>query len=289
MAALIFFTPAYSALPDPTRNVTITGIVTLGKAGRPAPASVPKKAEASGQEKPQPVKKPKADEAKAVAQIEKPVQEPPKPEVKPVEKPEPKPEPKPEAAPIPKEPEKKKEAEKKQEKPKPEKKKEPQKKPATTKKESVEDALLALSKETQKKDGKGQAAPKGQKAEDALKDLEKELNQGSGAEESGDGPGGADGDGRGALGAYYEVIISRVKQNWSWTGRADRTVLSALVNIRLSREGEILSATLTRSSGNAFYDSAVLRALNLTTDLEPPPRPDLMNIDIEFASDEMTR
>ena len=78
VALLIFFMPTPSSLPDPMSGVTITGIVTLGKAGGAA-RPVPKKAEAesAGQEKPKAVEKPKAEESKTVAQIEKPVKEEP--------------------------------------------------------------------------------------------------------------------------------------------------------------------------------------------------------------------
>ena len=273
-----------------------------------------------------PVEAPQEQENRTVAQVEAPSQPEPTPEIKPVEKPPekpaPKPEPVPEATPIPKEPEKKSPPKeetppKKVEppkvepkKPEPEKKeppkkktpkKEPEKKTVAkkepekkatpkkpAKKASLEDELLALRKQVEKQDGKSfqGSGKKRQSADDALAALRKELG-GSGDDEQGDGPGGRGGDGIGVLGAYEEVIISRVKPRVSFTPPANRTVYHAKVHIQIAKDGTITNAQLVRPSGNVLYDSAVLRAVQLTDDLEPPPDPSLRDIEINFSSDQM--
>jgi TonB family protein len=98
-----------------------------------------------------------------------------------------------------------------------------------------------------------------------------------------DGPAGRGGDGVDAMGDYLQVIHSQVRANWPFPGQADRRQFSTLVNLQIAPDGAITQIRMIRSSGNAFYDSSVQNALVRTARLEPPPRPDLMNLDIEFA------
>lgn len=305
VAMLVIFWPASQPKPPELMPLQINGLITLGKEGRAASSQGQT---AGSQQSKTPAAKPKPEEGTKVAAAQPPAKPEPKPEAKPA----PKPEPKPEAIPIPKEPEKQKPQKKPpesnatqkkppdpksaQNKKPPEKetpKKDPQAKPDSKaaqqgKKSSLEDALLALSKETgPSAKGGASSSGKGQGVDAAMKALEKEFG-GSGDDAQGDGPGGRGGDGRGVPGAYLDMIFSRVKPHFSWAGRADRAKYRAKVNIDIARDGRILARRLVESSGNALYDAAVLSALDQTEDLEPPPRPDLMNIDVYFSPDDIS-
>jgi colicin import membrane protein len=63
----------------------------------------------------------------------------------------------------------------------------------------------------------------------------------------------------------------------------------AVVNIHISPDGSIVERRIVQSSGNALYDNAVLLAIDNTHTLEPPPSPDLRDINIEFDSSELNR
>lgn len=310
VAALALWWPvSKEEYPEPTHGTLVSGLVTLGRAGQAVPGS--------RQEIPESRKGDGAAGSQAV-EPETPPEPPappvPEPEAKPVEKaPEaaPPPEevrktPEPEATPIPQEPEKKPEEKRPEPKPEPEpekkppeekkpeprpEEKKPEPKPAEKKPEPKKDALSSALADLGKQVGgdsrgrRGQASPgrgSGKELSSALADLGKQVG-GAGDDAAGRGPGGRGGDGMGVQGAYLDVIHSRVKSNWSWPGRADRRKYSTLVNIQIAADGRITGARILRSSGDAPYDSSVMRALNLTRMLEPPPNPELMNVDIEFA------
>lgn len=304
VAAMVLWWPVSQAVyPDPSHGTLVSGLVTLGKAGKSVPGSKQETPESrkgvtpSGPENTIP-ETPTAPETRPEI----------KPEVKPVEKaPEvaPKP-PEPDATPVLKDPEKTPEEKKpetrpeekrpeskpEEKKPEPEEKK-PETKPAETKPSSKPDALanaladigkqVDKSGDPQGRRGSSSAGRgRGSNLSSALADIGKQVG-GAGDDASGRGPGGRGGDGLGQQGAYLDVIHSRVKSNWSWPGRADRRKYSTLVSIQIAANGQITGARILRSSGDAPYDSSVMRALNLTRMLEPPPNPDLMNVDIEFA------
>jgi TonB family protein len=229
----------------------------------------------------------------------------------------------PEAVPIPKTPEKaevrtpeppkppeKAEPKKKDEPPKPPqkaeapKKTEPAKKaeaqkkpPAATKpqKDDLAGALAELSREVGKSNprrggsGPGTQNQGGSRSlSGALAELGKEAD-GRGNGPSGSGPGGEGGDGYGVLGAYQDSIISRVRPNWSLPARADRRSYTAVVNIKIDKDGAILEARIIRSSGNGFFDASVMQAVAATKTLEPPPHPDYADINISFTPETLGR
>jgi len=295
VAALIIWWPASTSVPDLPKGTLVDVYFTLGAPGKSvseAKQAIPEAA--LGREQPQQVSKPQEQpQPQTVPQVEKPVQVPPPPEVKPVEKPkEPVPE-KTDAIPVPKEPEKPKEVEKPKEpeKPKEETKPKEPEKPKTPEKVDIDKELRDLAKQTGTPTGSrsGSGTTRGKDKDQSSGSIDKDLADlakslgGSGEDAGGRGPGGSGGDGMGAMGDYLQVIHSRVKANWSFPAQADRRQYSTLVNIQIAPDGTITHIRRVRSSGNAFYDSSVENALVRTAKLEPPPRPDLMNIDIEFA------
>ncbi|MDR2124782.1 MAG: cell envelope integrity protein TolA [Desulfovibrio sp.] len=122
----------------------------------------------------------------------------------------------------------------------------------------------------------------------ALAELGKEADGRSNGP-SGSGPGGDGGDGYGVLGAYQDSIISRVRPNWSLPARADRRSYTAVVNIKIDKDGTIMEARIIRSSGNGFFDASVMQAVAATKTLEPPPHPDYADINISFTPESLGR
>jgi colicin import membrane protein len=197
---------------------------------------------------------------------------------------------KPEVPEVPKKPE----AQKKPEVPK---KPEPANKPPASSKPRKDDlsgALAELSREvsgknTRRDGGAGGQNQGGNRAlSGALAELGKEA-KGRGDGASGSGPGGDGGDGYGVLGAYQDSVISRVRPNWSLPARADRRSYTAVVNIKIAKDGTILEARIIRSSGNGFFDASVMQAVTATKALEPPPHPDYSDINISFTPEALGR
>jgi colicin import membrane protein len=319
-AAVILWWPA-SALPppEPPRGAMVQGMVTIGKAGKAVAGSrreTPEGqrgrpddgADQSVNKTASAVEKPRTETQaeKSAAQVATLDTPPARPEVRPIEKavettP---PAPPPDATPIPKDPEKKplektpppvrNDQKTATEKPdagesKKAEAKTPETKKPEPKKDIVGDALADLGRQSGKKGdakgGRGRSPAgkgSGRNLSSALEDLGKHIG-GSGDDAAGTGPGGSGGDGYGALGSYQDSIISRVRPNWSWPGRTDRRNFTAVVNINIDASGLIKGARIISSSGNAFFDATVMRAVAATDRLEPPPHPDLMDINISFT------
>ncbi|MDR3073890.1 MAG: TonB C-terminal domain-containing protein, partial [Deltaproteobacteria bacterium] len=119
--------------------------------------------------------------------------------------------------------------------------------------------------------------------DDALKSLR------GGEENSGDGPGGAGGLGGALRGTYMQSLVSRIKPHWEYGGRADRRNPTALVDIRIARDGTILEASIVESSGDAAFDGSVLKAVHDTAQVEPPPTAELARVRVPFAYEAIKR
>jgi len=285
VAALIIWWPASPPVPAPPTGTLVDIYFTLGAPGRSVPEprqAIPEPA--SSRERPQQVSRPQQEEQpRTVAQVERHTQVQPPPEVRQIERPqepvrEPEPELPAEAIPIPLEPEKPIE-------PEPEIPKEPEPEPEPEQPKEPEPPRAPEPERPRTPAQERPRTPERPAVDRALIDRElADLARALSAEsDRGTGPGGSGGDGIGTPGDYLQVIHSRVKANWSFPAQADRRQYSTLVNIRIAPDGTITQIRRLRSSGNAFYDSSVESALVRTARFEPPPRPDLMNIDIEFA------
>src|SRR5262245_26065147 len=87
--------------------------------------------------------------------------------------------------------------------------------------------------------------------------------------------------------AYRQRIFSIIKNNWVQADR--KTKLVALVRFELTPEGEVGNVRLERSSGDKAYDLSVVRAVERSSPLPPPPekhRDDFHEVVIEFHSEE---
>lgn len=83
-----------------------------------------------------------------------------------------------------------------------------------------------------------------------------EGSSGNGLAKSGTGSGAG---GTAASAGYAEKVQRRVRPNIVWAG--DTQGLETVVSVRCSPTGTLLSATVTRGSGNAQWDDAALRAV----------------------------
>lgn len=86
---------------------------------------------------------------------------------------------------------------------------------------------------------------------------------GGGTSSSGEGL-AKSGTGRGAGGnatspGYAEKVQRRVRPNIVWAG--ETAGLETVVSVRCSSSGTLLSASISRSSGNEQWDQAALRAV----------------------------
>ncbi|MDR0827193.1 MAG: TonB C-terminal domain-containing protein [Desulfovibrio sp.] len=311
IAALVIFMPGSSAPPPaPPGAVMVSGLVTIGKEGRSAQGKQETPDSGKGQEEnnsapPKPVEPVEPTKPAEPPQPPKPVEQAPEPEVT-----APKP-PDPEATVIPKTPEKPeppkpeppKEEVKKPEAPKPEPKKPEPPKPVPPKapvktppsrKEDLSSALADLGREVKSGQGSRSGTAKGNNRNNAGRDLSRALADlgknvgGAGDGLSGSGPGGSGGDGLGILGAYQESVISRVRPNWALPARADRKSYTAVVNIKIDKDGTILEARIVKPSGNSFFDSSVMQAVAATRILEPPPHAGYSSIDISFTPEALS-
>jgi colicin import membrane protein len=174
----------------------------------------------------------------------------PKPEAKPEPKPEPPPPPKPEVKAdkklLPKE-------SLKQPKPEP-----PKPKPAPEKPLEYQDALASL------RDELGEQAPE----EAADPELLASVQPGPRAGTPGQGPGDPIDP---AVAEWIRRVKIHVKRNWVQPPGMRRQAIEAEVSVTLDATGNVLGTELTRRSGNPGYDEGVLRALEKSSPLPPPP------------------
>ncbi len=244
----------------------------LGAAGAPAekiapslpskeiaPPSVPEPAPAPEEIPQVPKEIAKAEPPKAAEQAKpepKPLPKPePKPEPEPkaeVAQPEPKPEPKPKPKPEPKKPEPKKTAEKKPEPKKPAPKKTTEKKPAPKKPAPKKPEKLTAEQEIAR----------------ALAEAKK--NSGG---FKGGGGGSGEGTGGGNLNdVYIGQVMMAVRPNWDFES-ATRVNFISHVRVKLNSRGQVLSASLAQSSGNAQYDASTVNAVLRTGEANMFPSP----------------
>jgi TonB family protein len=280
------------------------------EASAPAPAPGEPAAQPSAPQPPAPEPEPAATveppKPEPVAKVEPPKPEPPKPDavkIEPEKKPEPpKPPPKPAAKPAPKPTPPKPVAEKP--KPAPEKPAEKPKaaaeKPAADRPATEKPAAEKKPTQAAKPGGQGgpadaDAAPKDAYTAAAERWRTKAQGQGLGGTDGGSGPIGAGGEGPGGGGqlvgveflAYRQTVITTVKGHW--TNVVATPGLMAAVRFQIGVDGSLGGIRLERSSGNSAYDSSVLRAVQRTEQLPPPPAKyakEFGEFVIEFHSEE---
>jgi colicin import membrane protein len=69
---------------------------------------------------------------------------------------------------------------------------------------------------------------------------------------------------------YYQKITREIWQQWVYpdTSRKD---IEAIVSVRILKDGTVLVQNVEKSSGNALFDRAALKALAKASPLAPPP------------------
>jgi len=113
---------------------------------------------------------------------------------------------------------------------------------------------------------------------DAKKSLFDALNKASSAapeEVEGDEQGDPNGDAARQEGErYYGLISSAVHRNYDVSNtipEAERRTLKARVTMKLGPLGELIDVTISKSSGNDLFDSAVIGAVKKAAPFGPPP------------------
>ena len=84
------------------------------------------------------------------------------------------------------------------------------------------------------------------------------------------------------LAAYIGEIKRKAESNWAIPVTAQNSDLSAKVEFRVSKNGEISGLRIIRSSGNAEVDNSILAALR-SISLTPPPDNEPHHITITFS------
>ena len=103
------------------------------------------------------------------------------------------------------------------------------------------------------------------------------------------GGGGGEGDGPGGGGlydVYAGMVVMAVRPNWSMPTYS-RDPLVAYVRVKLDPNGQVLDASLERSSGRADFDASAVNAVRRTQNLPKPPTPAQQEIVIAFNSLEL--
>jgi TonB family protein len=88
--------------------------------------------------------------------------------------------------------------------------------------------------------------------------------------------------------AYRQQVMTTVKAKWS-PGPTTPPGLASIVLFEIDPDGTVGNVQVWRSSGDAAYDAAALRAVTLASPLAPPPAryADLFRrFSIEFRSDQ---
>ena len=124
--------------------------------------------------------------------------------------------------------------------------------------------------------------------EDELQDVLAQLKQQ--AVEQGMEPGrlGRSSAAQGTEMVYAALVRERIRSNWRFPDLGQDQDLQATVVLKINKQGEILEHSLEQTSGNAQFDSSVMRAIARTRALQPPPNEDLQTVRIAFHLQEMT-
>lgn len=289
MISLVDGAPGGNKEPSP-----ILGPMGAKADGESAPAPAAKKAEVAQQEREEtraaPIKAPKD---------ERPMkkEEPKKPELKPAPKQEVQPK---EKAISPKKKDIKEEPKKKdEEKPKPQAKPQEQKqdqKQKTSGKDTKDsenkgaedkDAIASALNQARRKatSRTGSDSGGGSSVEQALAQARKNAggNRGGGGGE-GSGPGGG-----GLHSVYLGQVMLAVRPNWGYAS-GSRANLQCTVHITVTAAGQVQTAQIVASSGNAQYDASCVNAIWRTSkagDFPPSPTPMYHELDIVFTLNEM--
>ncbi|MBP1689515.1 MAG: hypothetical protein H6Q34_88 [Deltaproteobacteria bacterium] len=119
-----------------------------------------------------------------------------------------------------------------------------------------------------------------------------------GTERTLSGPAGIGGEGPGGGGTvrglefvvYYNQMLNRIKERWTWVGT--RSDLRVTVQFSILPSGEIANIRLVERSGDQSYDASVERAVKSAGPLPPPPeayRSDFADVELKFRPADLQR
>ncbi|MGR3914045.1 MAG: cell envelope integrity protein TolA [Gammaproteobacteria bacterium] len=91
-----------------------------------------------------------------------------------------------------------------------------------------------------------------------------------------------------ALSALVERIAAKVERNWR-RPQTSRAGLRVTIRVRVSRDGRVVAAQVTRGSGDPFFDQSAERAVQKASPLPFPPNPQyyefINTFDFKFQPD----
>ena len=119
-----------------------------------------------------------------------------------------------------------------------------------------------------------------------------------GTERTLSGPAGVGGEGPGGGGTlrglefvvYYNQMLTRIKESWTYVGT--RSDLRVTVRFSILDSGEITDLRLVERSGDPGYDASVERAIKRVSPLPPPPeayRKDFSDVELTFRPADLRR
>ena len=119
-----------------------------------------------------------------------------------------------------------------------------------------------------------------------------------GTERTLSGPAGVGGEGPGGGGTlrglefvvYYNQMLTRIKESWTYVGT--RSDLRVTVRFSILDSGEIKDLRLVERSGDPGYDASVERAIKRVSPLPPPPeayRKDFSDVELTFRPADLRR
>ncbi|MDD2667478.1 TonB C-terminal domain-containing protein [Zoogloea sp.] len=227
----------------------------------PEPEPPPRKQPDIAIKAPEPQKKPPKPVKEIVKPVEKPVVKAPKPEPKPEPKPKPKPEHKPEPKPEPKA---------KPEPVKTEKPSKPVEKPVKTDKAAKAEAEHSRALEDKRM---RELMARDSESASQSHQLQEELARVAGAK--------ASAARNKAIEAYVEKIRAKVKGNIVLPPGVSNDPF-AIFYVDQLPDGSVIEVRLKRSTGNAQLDAAIERAIQKSSPLPKPDKPELFNRTLEL-------
>ncbi|MBI3767801.1 MAG: TonB family protein [Deltaproteobacteria bacterium] len=119
-----------------------------------------------------------------------------------------------------------------------------------------------------------------------------------GTERTLNGPAGVGGEGPGGGGTlrglefvvYYNQMLTRIKESWTYVG--ERADLRVTIHFSILDSGEITDIRLVEGSGDSGYDASVERAVKRASPLAPPPqayRKDFTDVELTFRPADLRR
>ncbi|MEK7839463.1 MAG: energy transducer TonB, partial [candidate division NC10 bacterium] len=71
---------------------------------------------------------------------------------------------------------------------------------------------------------------------------------------------------------YLRQVLQKVEERWQKQGQTSEPSQKPLVLVEIQRDGSIRAPKIEKSSGNAFYDQAALRAIADASPFPPLPQ-----------------